>query len=931
MFRFFASLFILFYLISPAYTQVITTDPNFPTVNDKVRIFFDAAQGSGGLKDCGCDIYVHTGVITSASTGTGDWKHVKTTWGVADEAWKMTKVSGQSNKYYYDISPSVKGYYGITSGEIVKKLAFVFRNANGNKEGKDVGNKDLFVDISADNNSIQYSILSPSSKNFIVNEGSIIDFKINISKFVNIDATLDGNTWFSKFDNAIDTSLIATGIGDHKVKFHFSLDSIQLFDSLVYIIPQSNKIQDLPTGIEDGITIKNDSSVILSLFAPEKSNVYVIGDFSNWLLSSSYQLSKTSDGKRWWIELNKLNKDSLYGFQYVVDNNIKIGDPYSTYVLDPDNDKYIPSGVFPNLKKYPVNKTSGIVSVFSTKKSDYIWENDNVKMPEKEKLIIYELMIRDFIGSHDYKSLTDTLEYLGKLGVNAVELMPVNEFEGNISWGYNPSYHYALEKYYGTPEQFKFFIDEAHKRGIAIILDVVYNHAFSQSPLVSLYWDSVNSRPSESSPWFNPVAKHLYNVGYDFNHESAATKYYVKRGLQNWLKEYHVDGFRFDLSKGFTQKNSTTDAQMAAYDAGRVAILEDYADYIWSIYPETFVILEHFADNSEEKVLADYGLMLWGNNNYQYNEATMGFGSDLSNMLYSKKSWNEPNLVGYMESHDEERLMYKNLKYGNGFGNYSVKDLNTALDRMKLAGTFFFLLPGPKMMWQFEELGYDYSLFTCSNGTVSNNCKLDPKPIKWDYLTSSTRKELYNTYKLLIDLKKSYDIFNSKNLIYSLTGYMKYCKYTENDMNVMTIGNFDVKSGNITPIFKHTGKWYEFFTGDSLTVSDVNVSIPLNPGEYRLYSDVKIENKYLNTAQESERYGDLIVYPNPCSDDLSIIWPEEYNDVGIDIFDIMGRKVSHLHPSLGEYDISKLNEGIYFIKTTNISKMVMTGIFVKIK
>ena len=90
----------------------------------------------------------------------------------------------------------------------------------------------------------------------------------------------------------------------------------------------------------------------------------------------------------------------------------------------------------------------------------------------------------------------DTLNYLEELGINAIELMPVNEFEGNNSWGYNPSFHMALDKYYGTPEAFKALVDACHARGIAVILDVVYNHVFSQSPLAKLYWDPIAFKPT---------------------------------------------------------------------------------------------------------------------------------------------------------------------------------------------------------------------------------------------------------------------------------------------------------------------------------------------------------------------------------------------------------------------------------------------------
>src|SRR5690606_29407461 len=164
--------------------------------------------------------------------------------------------------------------------------------------------------------------------------------------------------------------------------------------------------------------------------------------------------------------------------------------------------------------------------------------------PAKTDLIIYELLLRDFLAAHSFDVLADTLDYLARMGVNAVELMPVQEFEGNLSWGYNPSYHMALDKYYGNAESFKAFVEACHARGMAVILDVVYNHAFGQSPLAQLYWDAAQNRPAADNPWLNPVAKHDFNVGYDFNHESPATKTWVKRMLSHWMQAYGIDGFR---------------------------------------------------------------------------------------------------------------------------------------------------------------------------------------------------------------------------------------------------------------------------------------------------------------------------------------------------------------------------------------------------
>jgi hypothetical protein len=444
--------------------------------------------------------------------------------------------------------------------------------------------------------------------------------------------------------------------------------------------------------------------------------------------------------------------------------------------------------------------------------------------------------------------------------------MPVNEFDGNLSWGYNPTFHNALDKYYGSPESFKAFVDECHARGIAVILDVVYNHTHEKSPLAMLYWDASTSKPAANNPWLNVNAPHDYSVFYDFNHESAYTVEYVEKTLKHWLKEYNIDGFRFDLSKGLTQ-NRNGQFGAYAYDASRIKILKNYADKIWQTSPGAYVILEHFTDNTEERELANYGMMLWSGFNLhnQYLEAAMGYPSNLSDINYKLKGWNEPNLIAYMESHDEERMVYKSLQYGNSAGAYNIKNLNTAISRAELASVFFYTVPGPKMLFQFGESGYDYSINQCSNGTLSTACRLTPKPIRWDYLQDPTRLKMFNTISGLMHLRKNYETFRTTNYNLSLGDFSKTIHLNHSSMNAAIIGNFDVNGTPVTPKFQHAGWWYDFFRGDSINVTDVNAPIYLSPGEYRLYLDRRIPRAPILTSIDdiTPAKNDWTLFPNP--------------------------------------------------------------------
>ncbi len=182
----------------------------------------------------------------------------------------------------------------------------------------------------------------------------------------------------------------------------------------------------------------------------------MIGDFNDWKVDSSYYMHKeevTPDSVTWWLTINNLNPGEEYAFQYLVDGKIRVGDPYSGKVLDPSNDQYISDTTYPGLKPYPYGKTAEMVSVLQTDQQPYQWQTTNFERPAKTDLVIYEMLLRDFVSTHDYKTLKDTLGYLKNLGINAIELMPVMEFEGNESWGYNPAFHGALDKYYGPKER----------------------------------------------------------------------------------------------------------------------------------------------------------------------------------------------------------------------------------------------------------------------------------------------------------------------------------------------------------------------------------------------------------------------------------------------------------------------------------------------
>jgi len=348
-------------------------------------------------------------------------------------------------------------------------------------------------------------------------------------------------------------------------------------DSIFVLVKKEVETAARPS-LPDGINIIDDNTVNFILYAPYKNDVFVVGDFNQWLPGNDYMMKK--DGDYWWLTIDNLQAGIEYAFQYLVDGNLYVGDAYARKTLDPWNDEYISSLTYPDLKPYPAGKNTndGMVSVFQTNEAPYNWKITNFQAPRPDQLVIYELLIRDFTSEGDLNGVMSKLDYLEALGINAIELMPTQEFDGNDSWGYNPCYYFAMDKAYGTKEMYQKFVDECHKRGIAVILDVVYNHATGQHPFAKLYWNSMTNKTAADNPWFNVDAPHPYSVFHDFNHESPLVREYFKRNLKFLLEEYQFDGFRFDLTKGFTQRSST-EATASNYDASRITILKEYHDH----------------------------------------------------------------------------------------------------------------------------------------------------------------------------------------------------------------------------------------------------------------------------------------------------------------------------------------------------------------
>ena len=482
-------------------------------------------------------------------------------------------------------------------------------------------------------------------------------------------------------------------------------------DSQNALVHQDPVEEAVPDDLPYGINYSEDGSSVTFVLAAADINgarnydfCYLIGDFNGWQPSLPYAMKWDSSRGAWWFTLDlndpdgnpetteTLDPSEEYMFQYYIGKKdddtqtIRVSDPFTEIVYSSD-DQYISSSTYPMLPEFPALETSGLVSAFCARPAEYSWQNDDFRITDKNDLVIYELLFRDFSESGDISGAMEHLDYFENLGINAIELMPVQEFDGNDSWGYAPNSYFALDKAYGTREMYKQFIDECHARGIAVIVDVVYNHLTGSSTLAKLYWNSTTDQTADNNPWFNVTAPHPFSVYHDLRHDNAFVQDYVKRSLEYLLEEYHVDGFRFDLTKGFTQ-NDQGDASL--YNSERIGYLTEYYNHIQSVDQDAIMILEHFCYGDEERELASRGMQLWSNLNNAYCQSAMGYRESSEFWdLYTGTNGNGVRFggyVGFMESHDEERMQYK------------VNDLAARMKRGAVNAAFFLTVPGPKMI-----------------------------------------------------------------------------------------------------------------------------------------------------------------------------------------------------------------------------------------
>ena len=924
--------------ISPATFNV--TDPVTITVTFPITTC--NTMGNAPTK-----VYMHAGI---GDTTNAFGFSVVGNWGQDDTIGQMSN----SGPGIYSITITPSTYFGInpTQQANATRMGMVFRNATGSQTLKKApACNDFIYNVGF----FQTSLTIPTENSTtIINSGDSRTVQAsNTNGNANYNLKANGVS-INTATNVSSYSFTDTNISENKnYQLEISQGSSTQIKKFSVIVNPGVVSQALPSAsLLDGVNYDSadQTKATLVLNAPFKDFVYVAGSFNNYQPSSAYAMKKDPTSGKFWLELTGLVPDQVYTFQYWVcdvtnrpTNSpaiVKTADPFSTLVLSPFDDPEIASlGVYPNLPAYPSGQERE-VTVLQTGPNAYYKYNwsaatTNFVKPKKKDLTIYEVLVRDFDANRSYQDLINKIDFFKDLKVNAIQLMPVMEFEGNLSWGYNTAYHLAPDKRYGPPSKLKEFIDLCHQNGIAVILDVALNHVFGRSPLERMWMldtdnDGWGNGITAENPYCNQAAMHSYNVGSDLNHfrePENLTNTYVLRTIKTWIEDYKIDGFRWDLTKGFTNAcpSNVAGGQEActnSYIAGRVAKLKYYADKQWELDSNFLVIFEHLGNGgsyNEELEWANYlksgdskGIMQWRKMTDPYANLLKGNGTSLSGVTDSSERF-----IGYAESHDEERVAYKALtETGQTFGDLAKVHL-----RLSAMGAVHLLVPGPKMIWHFGELGWERSLWTCQNGNVSfsnPDCKLDTKPQpQWseNWLANTNRTTIYNNWSRMINLKKTEAVFENGSFAWNFgaTGRPRLDVWTSTTQTsslsyVFVLTNFSNNTYNVAGGFPFAGTWSNLMDNSTFSVTDTNMNISIEPGGFRVYGN---QPSSLNTDNFSA-LSYISLLPNPSTNFFSIT----IDSSKVFIYSMTGQLVkSFQNKSKSDvYEISDLNSGMYLVK-----------------
>uniref|UniRef100_B8HU06 Alpha amylase catalytic region n=1 Tax=Cyanothece sp. (strain PCC 7425 / ATCC 29141) TaxID=395961 RepID=B8HU06_CYAP4 len=529
------------------------------------------------------------------------------------------------------------------------------------------------------------------------------------------------------------------------------------------------------------------------LFAPYNQAVSLLGCFSKW---RDIPMQKGQDGYfRTEVELS----DGLYEYKFRLQSRspdrakqwVEVIDPYAT---DVDEVRH-----------------TGLVRVKDGQRlvDDYVWEYDHVPLPQNFELIIYEMHIADFSGGEDdperrgkYQDAIAKLDYLQDLGINAIELMPVNEYPGDYSWGYKVRHFFAAESSYGSTADLKQFVDQCHGRGIRVFVDGIYNHTDEECPLLLIdrntWYYEHKHYPEDPQNYWGPEFNY---DAYDEKLDLRPAWKFIGDVVRYWVKEYHIDGIRYDAVR---QLANFEFLEWLAREAKTAAAPKPF-----------YNIAEHIPDT--HKVVEPQGPLdaCW-HESFRYFVLPHLYGEmfdldRLKEVLDPKRQGygTATNVINYLATHDRERLLRE-------LGDRGIFDQD-AFERAKLGATLLLTAVGIPMIWMGEEFG---------EHKRKSEKVTQPKKIAWPLLQKELNQDLFNYYQSLIQLRKTNLALQSDNIDFihedcdaKVFGYQRW--HDQGDRVAIVINFSDQRlEGYRTSNFATDPSWLEWTTRTKVEIRD---------------------------------------------------------------------------------------------------------------
>lgn len=909
--KFFIALTALCCVFMSSMAQIVTTSPSPLKMSSKgIVLTYDAASalGNKGLNGLASSVkvYAHIGLITNKSTSGSDWKYVVTSWpSSATDASANTDKNlmtyVEANKYTLSIS-DIRSYFGMTDpNEYATQIALVFRNADGSKTGKTKSGGDIYVDVVNDGFAID---LSCDHSDRVIDKPTTMTFTLTSTEPSDLSLSVNNSVVASQ-KNA--TELVAqytfSENGTYNVEAKSVYDGNSYIKSLEIRYPNRAKQQDYPGGVPQMGAVKNaDGTVTFCLAAPDKFSVQLVGSWNDYEIDSKYfAYYQDYNGQRYfWTTVEGLADDVYYPYFFIVDDVYKVADPYAHLVLDCYSDKTLRTSVWRDVPKYPYDKFSNVMmGCYRGDIDDYTFSDFTI--PDHENLVIYELLLRDFTGYDDkaygwgtVAKAIEKIEYIKEMGFNAIELMPIMEFNGNNSWGYNTNFYMAPDKAYGSPKDYKDFIEACHKAGIAVILDIVFNQSDGLHPWYQMY-------PIANNPFYNKTAPHAWSVLNDWNQDHPLVQQQWTDALKYWMEKYNVDGFRFDLVKGLGD-NGSYSAGTDSYNQSRIDRMCRLHDVIKSVKPNGIHINENLAGAQEETAMGNDGQLCWANINDASCQFAMGWDDGNNNImrfLSSKDSRPWGSTVAYAESHDEQRMGYKCVAYGNGNVKTDAQLRNARLGALAVQ---MLMTPGPKMVWMFGELGDEQN---AKNDNGDNNT--DAKIVNWKWLEDADKLYLKDTYASVINFRMNNPELFANDATFETQSLMS--KFTKGRTMRLAHGDKEVIAF-INPSMTETMTISTTATSVSATNNNLirasygiapvlngegTISVELAPNSFAIFANNASSGVETLPAIDSNK-----AYAVGAQGRIDIIG--EYSNV--EVYDLAGRRASSLYVAPGIYVVN---------------------------